>query len=233
MFSDKDKEYRVLFVGNSFTEFNNLANNIFKPMCKQAGYNILVNTVTRGSYILENFADSADPYGSKIDDFLNTNKYDIVILQEQSHRPISDFDSFMRGAQGLAAKAKENGAAVYLYETWGYKAGNGGLAAYGGTTKSMAQQLSKAYKKVAEEIDATVIHAGLAMLDVYENNKEDVELYHPDMHHPSLEGSILVGYTMLYTLCNVDKNDVDFITDSDKIDKILKNAAWEAFSCNF
>ena len=86
---------------------------------------------------------------------------------------------------------------------------------------------------MAEEIDATVIHAGLAMLDVYENNKEDVELYHPDMHHPSLEGSILVGYTMLYTLFNVDKNDVDFITDSDKIDKILKNAAWEAFSCNF
>ena len=231
MISDKEKEYRVLFVGNSFTEFNNLANDIFKPMCNQAGYNVIVDTVTRGSYILENFANSADPYGAKIDEFLNANKYDILILQEQSHRPISDFDSFLRGAKRLSEKAKENGGDVYLYETWGYKTGNGALVSFGGTTKVMAEQLSEAYEEVAEEIDATVIHAGLAMLDVYEKHEEVVELYYPDKHHPSLEGSILVGYTMLYTICDVDKNDVEFVTNSDRIDKILKNAAWEA-ACN-
>lgn len=114
MISDENREYRVLFVGNSFTEFNNLATDIFKPMCEQAGYNVTVDTVLRGAYVLEAFANSADPYGAKVDEFLNANKYDVVILQEQSHRPISDYNSFLKGAKGLAEKPKESTIAMWI-----------------------------------------------------------------------------------------------------------------------
>lgn len=227
-FTDKNKNYRILFVGNSFTDYNNLARDIFVPLCEMAGYNVTVDTVTRGAYILENFANSADPYGAKIDNYLSTNVYDIVILQEQSHRPISDPESFKRGVRGLAKKVEENGAALYLYETWGYKAGHGSLASFGGNTQEMARKLSNAYMEAGKEVGAKIIHAGIAMLDVYLNHKADIELYQPDLYHPSIEGSTLVAYTMLCTIFGVDVRNVGYNSGSKWRDKILKQAAYDA-----
>lgn len=225
---DKDKEYRILFIGNSFTDYNNLANDIFKPLCETAGYNVVVDTVTRGAYILELFANSADAKGALVDQHLQEHKYDVVILQEQSNRPISDYESFRRGVHGLAEKVKENGADLYLYETWGYKTGNQSLASFGGSTAEMARRLSNAYMKVAKEVDAKIIHAGIAMLDVYVNHKDDIELYQPDLYHPSYEGSTLVAYTMLCTIFGVDVRNVDYSSGSRMRDKIMKQAAYDA-----
>lgn len=225
---DKDKEYRILFIGNSFTDYNNLANDIFKPLCEAAGYNVVVDTVTRGAYILELFANSADEKGALVDQHLQEHKYDVVILQEQSNRPISDYESFRRGVHGLAEKVKENGADLYLYETWGYKTGNQSLDSFGGSTAEMARRLSNAYMKVAKEVDAKIIHAGIAMLDVYVNHKDDIELYQPDLYHPSYEGSTLVAYTMLCTIFGVDVRNVDYSSGSRMRDKIMKQAAYDA-----
>lgn len=227
-FSDKNKTYKVLFIGNSFTDYNNLARDIFVPLCEKAGYNVTVDTVTRGAYILELFADSADQYGAKVDECLKNNKYDAVILQEQSHRPISDNASFRRGVQRLAEKVKENGAQLFLYETWGYKGGHGSLPAFGGNTQEMAKKLSDAYLEAGKEVNAKIIHAGIAMLDVYLNHKQEIELYQPDLYHPSYDGSVLVGYTMLATMFDVDIRDIEFDIGSRWKNDILIQAAYDA-----
>lgn len=228
-FSDKNKTYNILFIGNSFTDYNNLARDIFVPLCKAAGYNVTVDTVTRGAYILELFGNSDDQYGAKVDECLKNNKYDAVIIQEQSHRPISDNASFKRGVHSLAEKVKENGAELFLYETWGYKTGHGSLPAFGGTTENMAKKLSDAYLEAGKEVNAKIIHAGIAMLDVYLNHKEEIELYQNDLYHPSYDGSALVAYTMLATMFDVDIREVDYddIGSRWKND-IIKQAAYDA-----
>ena len=223
-----EKNYRILFVGNSFTEFHNMPQEIFAPLCEMAGINVTVDAVTRGSYILENFANPADFYGAKVDKCLRENKYDFVVLQEQSSRPISDKESFKRGVRRLAEKVKENGAELFLYETWGYKEGHGSLHSFGSSTHDMAKKLSESYMEAAKEVDAKIIHAGIAMLDVYVNHKDEIELYMSDYHHSSQTGSTLVAYTMLCTIFGVDVRNVDYSSGSKWRDKILKQAAYEA-----
>ena len=226
---DIKKDYRVLFIGNSFTENNNMPKGIFAPLCKKAGYNVIVDQVTKGSYILESFANSADTYGAKIDSYLKKYKYDMVILQEQSHRSITNFGSFKRGVRALSEKIKENGAEVYLYETWGYKKGHGSLASYGGSTKAMAKKLHDAYISVADSVEAKVIYAGMAMLDVYTNHASSVEIYNTtDLYHPSVAGSTLIAYTIFSTLFSEDVRNVSYRFGKAERDNILKQAAYNA-----
>ena len=66
------------------------------------------------------------------------------------------------------------------------------------------------------------------MLDVYVNHKDDIELYQPDLYHPSYEGSTLVAYTMLSTIFGVDVRNVDYSSGSRVRDKIMKQAAYDA-----
>lgn len=227
-FADKSKKYRILFIGNSFTEYNNMPRRLFEPICKKAGYTVVVDAVTRGSYILESFANASDAYGERVDRYLREKEYDAVIIQEQSHRPISDYASFERGVKALAKKVSANGADLFLYETWGYKAGHGGLPSYGGSTRKMAEKLQTAYAKAAKAVGAKVIPAGAAMLDVYTNHKSKIELYEPDLYHPSNTGSVLVAYTAFETIFGVDVRTVNYRYGTTEHNSILKEAAHNA-----
>ena len=64
-------------------------------------------------------SDSLDPYGKKVYEYLSKNKYDVVILQEQSVRPIIDKEKFHEAVRKLYKLIIKNEATPLLYETWG------------------------------------------------------------------------------------------------------------------
>ena len=89
----KDKT-RILFIGNSYTYYNDMPLSLFAPMAKAAGYCVEVGSVTKGGYKLEQFEDQNDEKGKEAERVLSEKQFDFVVIQEHSVRPASDPDKF-------------------------------------------------------------------------------------------------------------------------------------------
>ena len=226
---DKTKQYRILFIGNSYTHYNTMPENLFGPIAKAAGYNVIVEKIVKGSYTMESFADPADVMGSRVHEKLKSNvKYDYVVIQEQSSRPISDPALFYDGARALDALIKANGAQTVFYSTWGRKTGHSILSTMGWTNETMTWDLAAKYTAIADELDAKIAYAGLAFYDIYAGNK-GVNIYNDDKSHPSLEGSYLAALTIFSTIFGETPVGISFrSTISEKNAAILQQAAYDA-----
>ncbi len=224
----KDKEYSVLFIGNSYTYCNDMPEVIFKSICDAAGYNVKVDSVTRGGYYLFQFADSTDEYGSIVKDKLSANEYDFIILQDQSGNPAKTPSNFISGARAIVRKIeKYSDAKIVFFETWGYKEGHHLLPTHGGDTAKMEMKNRAAYTAIAKEVGADVALVGVAFKDVYENSR--VEIYDPDFSHPSKSGSVLAACTIFSTVFKCDVRDVNFNAEISRSDlPIIKEAAYVA-----
>lgn len=206
----KDKTYSVLFIGNSYTFYNDMPTIYFETMAKACGYDVKVTSITKGAYTLEKFADPNDVYGKMVDNALkNPGTYDFVILQEQSMRPSLDtVDQFYEGVRKLTEKIRAAGAEPFLYATWGREAGNSKLEEYSMTNESMTWKLAAAYAAIGEELEIPVAHVGLAFYDVYSNSQ--IGLYSADGSHPSAAGSYLAAMTLFGSIFGVDPVDAPF-----------------------
>lgn len=203
----KDKSYRVLFVGNSYTIRNNLT-DIFKNIAVSAGYDVTVDKVLKGAYTLLKFADENDEYGAQVKTALDSNKYDFVVIQGQSYMPISDPGSFYDGVRAMNEKIKANGATPILYETWGRKTGHSVLTQYGWTNETMTWKLAGAYEAIGKELGIDVAYAGLAFYDLYTGT--NIELYHSDKTHPSYNGSYTAAMTIFAEIFGVRPTEINY-----------------------
>ncbi|MBR2318162.1 MAG: leucine-rich repeat protein, partial [Bacteroidaceae bacterium] len=167
---EENRTKNILFIGNSFTYYNDMPTAIFPVVAKAAGKDVNVTAITNGGHTLAEFASSSDTYGAKVAEAFKNNSYDIVIIQEQSHRPISNPESFYAAARDLKEMARQNGAELYLYATWGYDADHTSLATYGKDTADMEMKLRAAYQYIGEEMGVPVCHVGAAMTHAFTNS---------------------------------------------------------------
>ena len=182
---------KILFIGNSYTYFNDMPAR-FLSLVKENGKNIEVDSVTCGGRKLCENIDKEDQYSTRIRELAEANEYDVLILQEQSYLALVDCESFERGVLGLSklVGAKRD----ILYATWGRKSGSELLAKYGWTSGEMTEKLHSAYCLAAEKCKAEVSPVGLCFLALSESG---LELYDPDLSHPSYLGTAL-GTLMHY-----------------------------------
>lgn len=204
-----DREYRILFVGNSYTHYNSMPTAMFRPIALAAGYRVRVDTVTEGGHHLWEFADIGDEHGAQLRTLLKMTDYDVVILQEQSHTPISNPARFYTGVRDLCELIHSYHAdtEVVLYATWGYQKGNANLSKYGATTKDMEMKIRAAYTAIGEELSLTVAHVGAGMTHALE--KYPLSLYNDDKTHPSEVGSTLAAMTLFSTIFRVHPSHVE------------------------
>ena len=225
---DKSKSYSFLFIGNSYTHYNDMPELIFAKILKAAGYDAKVQRITKGGWYLIDSANSQDEVGKQVDVALNAKDYDYVILQEQSTCPASYPGKFYTGVRNLAEKVRADGATPILYGTWGRKTGHSVLANNGWTNESMTWMISAAYEAIGAELGIDVAYAGLAFFDVYTNNKS-INLYDEDLTHPNATGSYLAAMTIFAKITGVDPTTVDYNADlSAETAAILKEAARKA-----
>lgn len=190
------KTVNLLFVGNSYTYYNKLWDLVYK-IAKCNNNDVKVDEVTNGGWSLAQMADSNDEYGKKLLEKLNCNKYDYIILQEQSLRPVINKELFYDSVRKLHTLIN-NQANIYLYETWGRKKGNIELKNHKLTNKTMSEKLIKSYSNIAKELSIGVCHVGKAFYNV--NKNYDIELYHEDKTHPSYIGSFLAALVIYKTI---------------------------------
>lgn len=191
---------RVLFVGNSFTFFHDVP-ELFGSLCTADVRNVSVESVTNGGWTLEKYASDADTYGKIVDEKMKSEtRYDVVILQEQSQQPFSEFDSFLSACRALKSKIRENNkdARILLYETWSYGDEHAYLRKNGWKAEDMQKRLEDAYAAAAKEIDVEVSHVGKGMLRLYRDT--GIDPYDADRKHQSYHGSYLAAVTHFLTV---------------------------------
>ena len=199
----------VLFIGNSYTFYNDGVWNHFQKLAYAAGYNVAVDQVTIGSHRLYQFADpnESDPAGGPVvEQKLTDNVYDIVFLQEQSTAPVDQYAQFESGVVTLANRIKEHNAdaQVILYQTWGRETGSSDLTGRGWTNETMTYDLAYGYAKAAALVDATVSPAGIAFHEVYSKNASTIDLYDADQTHPTLAGTYLASLVHIGTVLGAE-----------------------------
>ena len=189
---------RVLFLGNSYTHFNNMP-QIVADMALTTGDTLIFSMYAPGAYTFDN-------HGS---DTVSENKikqggWDYLILQEQSQLP-SFPTYFSPGLYSLCSLFRSYNPCgrIIFYMTWGRKNGDASncpnwppVCTYSG----MDSLLRLRYTQMAIDNNAELSPAGAAWRYTRLHHPF-IELYNPDESHPSVAGSYLVAscfYTAIF-----------------------------------
>lgn len=174
----------VLFIGNSYTFANDLP-GILSAMSTTQGSprDIKTQAVAVAMASLQSLWEKGEAI-----DAIKKNKWDYVVLQEQSLRPIEDPERMKVYARRFHELIANNGAQTILYLTWARK------------NKPEAQKLiDNAYFSLGKELRANVAPVGVAWQNALAA-APSMRLYVDDGSHPSTAGSYLVACTFFQTI---------------------------------
>lgn len=185
---------RILFVGNSHIFYNNLS-GMFVQIAKSFGNGDNVYELTKGYYTLKKFADPEDSVGAKLKQVLTKQKWDFVILQENTSVALSDKaeEEMFPYARILDEEIRANGAQTAFLMTWAPREG----ATKGFRTQNCEELqniLANHYLEISGELESLVIPAGVSFMRCMEEYPE-IELWDPDGQHPSPAGAYLTACT--------------------------------------
>jgi len=138
----------ILFVGNSFTRDGDIPGQL-QTLAGASGIEIIYRGILRGGAILNDAKDEA------IEE-MQTRRFDYLVLQDQSARPLRDFNGFLNDIRNLNEAAREHGVTLVLFSP--------------AVTDDEARQsaLTEAYKQAAEEVGAILVNAGEAWFAAYQ-----------------------------------------------------------------
>jgi hypothetical protein len=166
----------VLFIGNSYTYYNNLAQMI-GLISDSMDIKIICRKSTAGGASLSDHWNGLR--GLKTIEKLNERNYNIVVLQDYSLQAIEKPDTMLYYGNMFSNIIRKKGSKIFLYNTWARK-----------TDPSTQPNIDKMYKSLAESNDATLVPIGKYWQRIMELNSS-VELFHTDGSHPSHVGSFL------------------------------------------
>jgi hypothetical protein len=182
--ADDPPPLRVLFVGNSYTYGNDLP-AVIAELAREGGQRPLEHDQeTPGGCSFEKHVADGKAAAK-----IASRKWDWVVLQEQSGRPISAPDKTLEFGRTLAADAGRRGSKVLLYLTWARQ-----------TAPDTQDKLTATYRELARATGAAVAPAGVAWQAALAADP-DRGLHGPDKSHPSRKGTYLtacVFYAVLY-----------------------------------
>ena len=186
---------RVLFIGNSYTFFNNLPDAV-AALGTRNGETWQVGRYLRGGATFgthwcdnageaENRGKNGMTYDKKRKgglDKLLKQRWDAVVVQANSQEPFFAPDEFQANGVKLIEKVKAAGVPrVLLYQTWARQ-----------HIPSQQAGLSAAYAKLAKATGAEVVRVGDAWAAAFKA-KPGLVLHNPDRSHPNDKGSYLAA----------------------------------------
>jgi hypothetical protein len=182
---------RVLFIGNSYTEVNNLP-QVVSRLASAGGDSLYYQVHTPGGYTLQQHSTDNTTLN-----YIAQGNWDFVVLQEQSQRP--SFNDGQVEAQVYPYARKLDSlihhytpcAKTVFYMTWGRKNGDASNCAVWPpicTYEGMDSLLQLRYTIMAEDNEALI--SPVAKLWHYlRDNNPSLELYQADESHPSPAGT--------------------------------------------
>jgi PKD repeat protein len=201
---NSQEELKVLFIGNSYTGANSLADKVAQ-LADSQGKAMIVQQQTPGGMTLSGHAGNPATYTA-----MHENDWDYVVIQAQSQEPSFPPAQVANDTYPYAAILADSVRAInpcaepVFFMTWGRKNGdsvNGQIYPVIATYEGMQWRLRQSYMEMAYDNDATVAPVGAAWQWI-RNNYSGIELYSPDESHPSVLGTYLaacVFYSTFYS----------------------------------
>ena len=209
---EKNVATDILFLGNSYTNQNNLASKLNELM-DSGGEEVSVNALTGGGLNLKDHEEKAKEAGNSWNLTLNEAN-DYVIIQDQSQIPSfptssTSWRESKAGAIYLNERIINSNGNTILFMTWGYKDGDSNNQWRNPDYLTMQLHLRQGYEMYLENITtdlqpAFIAPVGLAFEYIY-NNIADTgadpslgstsfsDLYSADGAHPSIDGTYLAA----------------------------------------
>ncbi|MBR4995880.1 MAG: SGNH/GDSL hydrolase family protein [Alistipes sp.] len=223
----KQDSLKLLFVGNSYTYYNDLPKMVYE-IAKTQKKKLSVTSVTKGGERLKGHLKN-----EKLRKMLTEQKWDFVILQEQSSAPAKQTETVIADIYP-AAKSLDSlihigspEAKTIFYMTWGHKNGtthkiDNYPLVY--TYQGMQERIKTTYLEMTYQNNAVCAPVGMAWQRVH-NERPDYQLYTQDCSHPSKLGSYLAA-NVIYMVLFGQPYQTDYTAelDSDKAEYIQQTA---------
>lgn len=182
----QETEHNVLFIGNSYTHFNNMPDMV-EEIAGANGVGIDTTMIAPGGAFLHEHVANPEVVSA-----IQSGEYDTVILQEQSVAPsVLAFtaENTMPAARSLDTIADNAGVRVIWFQTWGHVSG---FPSEGHNTyESMQLAINTTYDNIGRDTGAPIARVGEAFSRA--RTSVAASLYHPDGTHPSPAGSYLAA----------------------------------------
>lgn len=222
--AEHEKELNILFIGNSFTFVNSLDQTL-GDMLNVSGVPAKTSRSAPGGWSFKRHfkGEIPDKYkGEPTPDAIKREKWDYVVLQEQSSAAIDHHADFMEYGKKLAELIRENNpdSKIILYQTWGRC--DGMFEGYGddaarkeevvaawtkrysqpneGTLRQLKSGMRGAYEELRKEIDSALAPVGEAFFTV----GDKLDLYGDEgdqkPFHPNPRGTYLAGCVFFKTI---------------------------------
>ena len=206
--SEPDK---VLFVGNSFTFYNDGLPNHYRKLVTSAGAEVRTRmSAISGAYLREHIPGLPAIAASE--------DWDVIVFQGYSRGPIREdsAQSFRDAAKKAAEIARDKGAEPVLFMTWAYKG-----------RPEMTALLDAAYSDTGDAIGAQVVPVGRAFARAVEERPQ-LALRTDDLKHPTLAGTYLAACVFYAALNKNSPEGIAYTAGLDPDDAaFLQRIAWE------
>ena len=203
----------VLFVGNSFTYYNNSLHNHYRKLVAaaspgQENTGIVRSLTISGGYLPEHAGLPA---------LVASESWEVVVLQGYSTGPISEQTEgpFREAARKFVGVIRAAGARPVFFMTWAY-VGN----------PEMTATLEQAYTSIGKELDAQVVPVGLAFARVTAE-QASLKLRVADRKHPTLVGTYLAACVFYAALQGVSPEELPYVAGlNTDVAAYLQRTAW-------
>jgi hypothetical protein len=202
----------VLFLGNSYTDVNNLP-QLIADLAASAGDNLSFDSNTPGGYTFNGHSTNATSLQK-----IQAGNWDFVVLQEQSQLPSLSIGQVQTDCFPYATildsiiREYNSCAETMFYMTWGRETGDAQncsswppVCTYNG----MDSLLRLRYEQMAIDNQAVLSPVG-ALWHYIRQNNPSLQLYASDGSHPSLAGSYAAACSFYSTIF---RKDPTLITD--------------------
>jgi hypothetical protein len=168
---------RILFIGNSYTNRNDLPGMLSQLAAASAPPRAIETerVIANGASLRQHWN------AGKAAELIRSQPWDAVVLQEQSTLPVKNRQRFHENVRLFAELVRLLGARLALYHTWARK-----------NAPETQDVLDEAVAEIARETGALVLPVGLAWRRV-RGMPEAPELYDPDGSHPTPAASYLAA----------------------------------------
>ena len=219
---------KVLFIGNSYTSYNNLPKMI-SDAAKTTGDKLIYDSQTVGGYSLKVHSQNATVYSK-----MRSNTWDFVTIQAQSQEPSFGLNQVRTEtfpyAKILADSIRSTNSCAkpLFYMTWGRKNGdpqNCQFVSWLCTYEGMDDSLASRYIYMANVNEGMISPVGRVWRYIRSNNPT-IELYDTDGSHPSAAGSYIAMCAFYTTIFHKDPTAITFNYTIKAADaKIIRAAA--------
>jgi PKD repeat protein len=199
VFSWAQDTTQVLFIGNSYTQVNDLP-TLFSELALSKGKHPFVDTKANGGFTFQNHVNDPATFIK-----IKEKKWNYVVLQAQSQEPSFPYSQVTTATLPFAKILSDS---IYAnnycsqplyYMTWGRQNGDPQWDSIN-TFYKMNDRLRAGYMRFVEASEASVAPVGVAWQYVRDTYPA-INLYSSDGSHPSIEGSYLaacVFYASIY-----------------------------------